>query len=90
MHLVAVHGVPVEREFAALSECHRTEIADVWFFARMCMLVLLSVLLQTECFFAEFTLQFLDVVLLEVAFKREFRLEGLLASEDVAFKLLHD
>lgn len=44
------------------------------------------VLLKTEGFVAEFALELLYVVFLEVALKRKLGVECLLAAEDVAFK----
>lgn len=55
----------------------------------MGMLMLLAILLESECFIAELALELLDVMLFEVSLQRELGVERLFATEDVAFKQPH-
>ena len=74
-------------ELATLSKVRLAQVALEGFFARVCILVLLFVLLQAEGLCAEATLEvFLGVVLLVVALQTELGLEGSLATKNVAFE----
>lgn len=89
LDLLRVHCVTVERQLSPLSENHGAGTTSVRFVAGMGMLVLLAILLESECFIAEFALELLDVMLFEVALQRELGVERLFAAEDVAFKQPH-
>jgi len=74
-------------ELAALAESHPAHIATVRLLARVRVLVLVAVLLQTETLVAETTLHFLlRVVLLIVSLERELSRERCKTSVDVALE----